>query len=222
MEKEMEKEKNIMMMVNQNYAYSGYQFGFEEDETENDVEVYDIYAYSISGDDYMDIILKKLDDSWYGTKIGNLIDGVNKLDEFDSSLCKKDPETQKCKVTFTLAYAERDIVEPETDIVEPEDTMPYQSQPNSNIKAETTTEEIGNTNKETGTSTKEKENTNEQTGKASEIAGSTKDGESNKIEETGGSSEEESNTSNEEGTTNNEAGRFGSSCFYEKFIPKLH
>ena len=132
------------------YYTDDYQFGFEKDETENDIEAYDIYGYESGGDSCVEIILKKFDTKRSGTKIGNLKDGVNKLDEFDSSLCKNDPETGKCEVTFTLAY----VVEPETDIVEPEDTMPYQSQPNSNIKAETTTEEIGNTNKETGTSTK--------------------------------------------------------------------
>ena len=105
----------------ENYACNDYQFGFEEDETENHVEAYDIYGYGSKGDNYMEIILKKFDYSWDGTKMGYLIDGVNKLDEFDSSLCVGDKkDIGQCKVTFTLAYAERDIVEPETDIVEPE------------------------------------------------------------------------------------------------------
>ena len=64
----------------------------------------------------MDIMLKKLDSQWPGTKIGCLIDGANKLTEFDSSLCVEDA-TGKCEVTFTLAYEE---VVAETDIVEPE------------------------------------------------------------------------------------------------------
>ena len=108
--------------VNENYACNGYQFGFEEDQTQNQVEAYDIYGYS--GDEVkeiMEIILKKFNSPWSGTKIGNLKDGVNTLDEFDSTLCKGNKRVPgNCKVTFTLAYAERDILEPETDIVEPE------------------------------------------------------------------------------------------------------
>ena len=119
---------------NENYACKDYQFGFEEDETQNQVEAYDIYGHSIQEEyEYMEIILKKFDKLWYGTKMGYLRDGMNKLDEFNSTLGVGDVNLPgDCKVTFTLAYAERDIVEPgagvvepETDIVEPEVAKKY-------------------------------------------------------------------------------------------------
>ena len=121
------KEEGSMTLIfahypsNENYACKDYQFGFEEDETQNQVEAYDIYGHSIYEEyEYMEIILKKFDKLWYGTKMGYLKDGMNKLDEFNSTLCVGDANLPgDCKVTFTLAYAERDIVDAERDIVEP-------------------------------------------------------------------------------------------------------
>ena len=99
--------------------------GFEEDYTENEVEPYEIYVYKNNNlnKEVICIILNRSDKKWYGTKIGNLNEGFNKLYEFNSSLCKGDNNSGKCQVILTIAYVvepETDIVEPETDIVEPE------------------------------------------------------------------------------------------------------
>ena len=112
--------------INERYKYEENPiFGFEQDYILNEVEPYEIYIfkyYNINSETIY-IIYKRSDTKLYGTKIGNLKDGFNKLNEFDSSLCKEDNNSGKCQVIFTIAYVvepETDIVEPETDIVEPE------------------------------------------------------------------------------------------------------
>ena len=58
--------------------------------------------------DHLDIYLTESKGQYEGTIIGNLIDGLDKLTEFDSSLCIEDLDTGDFTATFTLAYTEVD------------------------------------------------------------------------------------------------------------------
>ena len=86
------------------YTHSGEEFDFWETEEEIEFEPYEINGILSNLDFYVTKSIKATP----GTKIGILVEGLDKLTEFDSSLCIEDQETRDCTANFTLAYTEVD------------------------------------------------------------------------------------------------------------------
>ena len=96
------------------YSYENdvREFKFSKYDGEITSETYDIGGYSLNdGTEFLEINLSESLEPYPWTIIGKLIEGLDELSKFDSSLCIKDQETGDCPATFTLAYTE---VEAET------------------------------------------------------------------------------------------------------------
>ena len=90
-------------IVEKRYIYYGHEFGFEGTETKTHFERYDIGGAHDDIDTFVFYVTGSIGPIPL-VKIGNLIEGLDKLTEFDS-FCE---EGTSCTVTFTLAYTEVD------------------------------------------------------------------------------------------------------------------